>query len=209
MAIELTCDCGKGYRLGDDKAGKRLKCRDCGTLIQVQCVGDNHSEVSEMSDQVTGEVLPVRRRVGTKSSSAKKKSRRKSSRNTISHQRSLIICVVIATVVLIGGGIAYASVRMPRQQFNVLLKILLSSGVALAYFLGYDQLCRHRIRNEVESYDGTIQSISWRPFQGSFFTRGWTQGKHAKFYEVSYTDRDGRTQHSLVCCHWFGTNWDV
>ena len=69
MAIELTCDCGKGYRLNDDKVGKRFKCRDCGTLIQVPCVGDNHSEVSEMNDEVTGEVLPVRRRAGTKSSS--------------------------------------------------------------------------------------------------------------------------------------------
>ncbi len=209
MAIELTCDCGKGYRLNNDKAGKRFKCRDCSTLIQVPSADDNDSEVSETNDEVTGELLPVRRRAGTKSGSAKKKSRKKSSASTSGSKQPLIIGVAIAAVVLIGGSIAYASLQMPRQQFTYLFRILLSVGVALAYFVGYDQLCRHRIRYDVESYDGTIQSISWRPFQGAFFTRGWTQGKHAKFYEVSYKNRDGQTQHSLVCCHWFGTNWDV
>jgi len=30
MAIALTCDCGKNYRLRDELAGKRVKCPNCG-----------------------------------------------------------------------------------------------------------------------------------------------------------------------------------
>ena len=30
MAIALTCDCGKNYRLRDGLAGKRVKCPNCG-----------------------------------------------------------------------------------------------------------------------------------------------------------------------------------
>ena len=201
MAIEITCDCGKGYRLSDDKAGKRFKCRDCGTLIRVPSAVADDPEFGDGDEETLGEPLPVRRRSQSASGSGKKKSRRKSSGS----KRPLIIGGVIAVVALIAGAFAYASLKFSPQQ----LKVLGGAVAAVAYFVLYDQFCRYRIRGDVASYDGTVQSISWRPFQGAFFTRGWGRGKHAKFYEVSYTDRDGRTQHCLVCCHWFGTNWDV
>jgi hypothetical protein len=112
---------------------------------------------------------------------------------------------MIAVVALIGGGIAFASLKPTLPDL-----IVLGGAIAsVAYFVGYDQFCRYQIRRDVEFYGGTVQSISWQPFQGAFFTRGWTQGKRAKFYKVAYTDRDGQTQQSLVCCRWFGTNWHV
>ena len=205
MAIEITCDCGKAYRLNDDKAGKRFKCRDCGTLIQVPEPSADDSEFGDGEEEAMGEPLPVRRRSTTASGSAKKKSQKKSSSSTSGSKRPLIIGGVIAVVALVGGTLAFASLKLSPQQ----LKVLGGAVAAVAYFVLYDQFCRYRIRGDVASYDGTVQSISWRPFQGAFFTRGWGRGKHAKFYEVSHTNRDGRTQHSLVCCRWFGTNWDV
>lgn len=44
MAIEITCDCGKGYRVSGVKAGKRFKCRDCGTLLQVPNTNDGATD---------------------------------------------------------------------------------------------------------------------------------------------------------------------
>lgn len=205
MSIEVTCDCGKGYRLSDDKAGKQFKCRDCEALIRVPQANEDDSEFSGTDEETQGESLPVRRRSKNASGTGKKKSRKKSSGSTSSSKRPLIIGGVIAVVALVGGALAYASLKLSPQQ----LKVLGGAVAAVAYFVLYDQFCRYRIRSDVASYDGTVQRISWRPFQGAFFTRGWGRGKHAKFYEVSYTNRDGRTQHSLVCCHWFGTNWDV
>lgn len=36
MTIELDCQsCGKSYRLGDQLAGKKVKCKECGTTIKV------------------------------------------------------------------------------------------------------------------------------------------------------------------------------
>ncbi len=205
MAIEVTCECGKGYRVSDGKAGKRFKCRDCGTLIQVPEADDDHSEFGDTDQEPMGEPLPVRRRSKSASGSAKKKSRKKSAGSTGGTKRLLFVGGAIGVVALIGGGLVYASLKFSPQQMQVLGAV----AGALAYFVMYDQFCRYRIRSDIASYDGAAQSISWRPFQGAFFTRGWGQGKHAKFYEVTYADRDGRTQHSLVCCHWFGTNWDV
>lgn len=33
MAIRARCVCGKGYRVADDKAGKRMKCPECGHVM--------------------------------------------------------------------------------------------------------------------------------------------------------------------------------
>ena len=36
MPISVECrDCGAEYRVGDDKAGKKLKCKSCGTFIPI------------------------------------------------------------------------------------------------------------------------------------------------------------------------------
>ncbi len=38
MAIPVLCDCGKSYRLKDEFAGRRVKCRECGVTLQVPTV---------------------------------------------------------------------------------------------------------------------------------------------------------------------------
>lgn len=36
MSIHVQCqDCGKQYRVGDDKAGKRLRCKSCGAIVPI------------------------------------------------------------------------------------------------------------------------------------------------------------------------------
>lgn len=36
MPISVECEgCGKNYRLGDDKAGKKFKCKECGEVVSI------------------------------------------------------------------------------------------------------------------------------------------------------------------------------
>lgn len=35
MAIQVRCQCGKTYNLGDDKAGKRFRCQACQEIVEV------------------------------------------------------------------------------------------------------------------------------------------------------------------------------
>ena len=190
-----------------DKAGKRFKCHNCGELIRVpKGEGDAAAAVDDFGEDTdhesTADDVPSHRGSKVTKRASKKNARKKpAARN----KRWLLIGGVIAVVAMIGGGLALAGPRLTPQQ----IKLFGWPIGGLAYFILYDRLCRSQIRSDVEGYDGTIQTISWRPFQGAFFTRGWGRGKHARFYEVSYTNRDGRTQQSLVCCTWLGTNWDV
>lgn len=211
MPIKVTCECGKGYRLSDDKAGKRFKCRDCGSLVQVPDAddetADDDQDVSDDDPEVESEAdyVPSHRRPESAGRSAKKKTRNNAANSAFAKRRLLKMGSVIAVLALVAGGLVSANQRLPPKTMQALVGVM----GAVSYFILYDRLCRSRIRSDVASYDGTVQRISWRPLQGVFFTRGWTKGKHAKFYEVTYTQRDGRTQRSLVCCTWLGTNWDV
>ena len=45
MSISVRCNCGKKYSVSDDKAGKRIRCRDCGEIIEVP--DDSLVELSE------------------------------------------------------------------------------------------------------------------------------------------------------------------
>ncbi len=35
MAIPLTCDCGHSMQVNDDLAGRKVRCRQCGTILEV------------------------------------------------------------------------------------------------------------------------------------------------------------------------------
>jgi hypothetical protein len=73
----------------------------------------------------------------------------------------------------------------------------------------FDYYSRRTIREEIESYGGTINRIQWRPFQGWFFSTGWTRRRRGvHFYYVTYTDRDAQRRSGLCAVSLWGTRWD-
>ena len=73
-----------------------------------------------------------------------------------------------------------------------------------------DYYNRRRIREEIEGYGGTVDRIQWRPFQGLFFSTGWTRRRRRiHFYQVTYADRDAQRRSGLCAVSpWGGTAWD-
>lgn len=66
MSISVICDCGKGYRVPDHVAGKKMKCKSCGTAISVPREDDNDFGLDELNldafpDQDVDNDLPPRR----------------------------------------------------------------------------------------------------------------------------------------------------
>ncbi|KKL93191.1 hypothetical protein LCGC14_1877180, partial [marine sediment metagenome] len=43
MTIEITCQCGKTYTVGDETAGKTAKCQACGASIAIPAPGADAS----------------------------------------------------------------------------------------------------------------------------------------------------------------------
>ena len=35
MSIVVQCDCGKKYKIGNDKAGKKIRCKECGGVVEI------------------------------------------------------------------------------------------------------------------------------------------------------------------------------
>ena len=214
MTISVTCDCGKGYRVSADKAGLRFKCRDCGTLLRVpDADGDNSADEADRDDDLEmepdAEYVPTHRRVWARLRSKKKDARDK--KKFATRKKWLFIVGGAAAVV---GGLTYANDRFPQVMIRVwpvvavFLEYLLIPTIV--FFLG-QWTCRRQIRLEVKSRDGTVMSISWQPFQGLPFTKAWGLGIHpvaGAFYEVTYIDRDGKTQHSTVGFTARGMRWD-
>ena len=44
MTISVQCECGKRYKVGDDKAGKRIKCRECGGAVSIPVRDDEFDD---------------------------------------------------------------------------------------------------------------------------------------------------------------------
>lgn len=214
MAIEITCECGKGYCVSDDKAGKRFKCRDCGTLLQVPNANGGATDDEDDGDddvemEPDAEYVPAHHRAAAKARSAKKSAR--DQKWAAVWKRWLLIGGGVVAVI---GGLTYANARIPQVMMRIWPVILFFLQFLLAptivFFLGQCS-CRRRIREEIGSHDGTVTNISWQPFQGLPFTKAWGLGIHpvgGLFYSVTYTDRDGTTQHSTVGFTARGMRWD-
>ena len=211
MSIEVTCDCGKGYRVRADKAGKRFKCRECGSLLQVSDANsaDDTDDDDDVEMEQETEYVPAHHSASAKARSAKKSARDR--KRAAAWKRWLLIGGSVAVVF---GGLTCANVFFPRVMLRVwpvasfYLQFLLIPTFVL---LVADWSCRRRIREEIRSHDGTVTSISWRPFQGLPFTKAWGLGIHpvgGRFYRVAYVDRDGVTQHSMVGFTARGMRWD-
>ena len=192
MAIEVTCECGKGYRVKADMVGKRFKCRECGTLVRVPNANgeETDEEIDLGEDEVRNEpeakYVPMHRRLWARRRSAKRDARTK--KNAAARNRWLLITgkvfAGIGLVALIYRAVVWAEVYLRPEQKTFLW---LTVGVP-GYFVLSDRMNRLSIRNTLSRYDETVQEISWRPFRNFFnINGGWPP--HLFYYEVRLLDR--------------------
>ena len=207
MSISVTCDCGKGYRVSEDKAGLRFKCRDCGTLLRVpDADGENSADETERDDDLEMEpdadYVPAHHRAAAEERSAKKNARTK--KLAAKRNRWLLISGgVVASVALVWGSIALANAYLRPEQRSLLWFLI---GVP-AFFVLCDWLRRRSIRNTLQSYDETVQSISWRPFMNFFHANG-SFPPRLYYYEVRYLDRYGNARRRSVAFIRRRRTWD-
>ncbi|WP_417392203.1 DUF1559 domain-containing protein [Gimesia sp.] len=105
MTINFQCKkCGKNYKVSDDKAGKKVKCRQCDAPVRIPELDTD--ELSEDWEEPEPEFeAPARRRKSSPSrNKAKPKSRKKSA--TGSNQNKFIAGGAVA-LVLIGSGLLF------------------------------------------------------------------------------------------------------
>jgi len=103
MAIQFKCKkCGKDYKVSDDKAGKKFKCRQCAAPVQIPDT-DVEDLSEDWDDDEAESAAPVRRRSkSTTKSKSKAKDKKKSSSGA--NQNLLIIGGIVALLVVGGGG---------------------------------------------------------------------------------------------------------
>lgn len=117
MPITIKCRCGKKYVLDDKKAGKTLRCKECGAPINVPA-DDEDDYLNDDSDM---RVLPVAPRVLPRESSTPlRPAAPRGPRSTSSNPVLWIIGGVAAFFLLIimscGGCILYVGYNVNRAR---------------------------------------------------------------------------------------------
>ncbi len=51
MSIEVSCECGKRFRVGDQFAGKRGRCKACGRTVTVPAAAEAPAQPLELADE--------------------------------------------------------------------------------------------------------------------------------------------------------------
>ncbi|WP_417377796.1 DUF1559 domain-containing protein [Gimesia sp.] len=103
MTINFQCkQCGKNYKVSDDKAGKKVKCRQCDASVRIpELEVDDFSEDWEEPEYEA----PARRR---KSSASRNQSKSKSRKKTATgSNQTLLIAGGAVALILIGGGLFF------------------------------------------------------------------------------------------------------
>lgn len=208
MAIEISCECGKRYHVSDDKAGKRFKCRDCGTLLQVPNANDRTTDDKGDGDddvemEPDAEYVPAHHRAAAKARSVKKSARERKRSETLKRWFFIGGGVIVGGSLIVGGLICADTFLRPEQKNFLWFTIAVP-----AFFVLGDQLRRHSIRSTLHSYGETVQSISWRPFKNFFnLNGGWPPRLY--FYEVRYLDRyDNARSRDVAFDRRRGMVWD-
>jgi hypothetical protein len=102
MTIQVKCrGCGRSYRLRDDLAGRRLKCKDCGKAMQVPAADDDQFE-----DEFEGLPPATRRKSPQRGTSraAKRKPRRHSQTSQID---TTVVLMGILCLLHSAGSVAW------------------------------------------------------------------------------------------------------
>lgn len=117
MTITVECgECGKGYKVRDEVAGKRFKCKKCAQPIRVpkeQVDSDDsfldgivEAEAEAPAyDDVDGEALPPAVRRKTKPKSKPREKRKKKRKQATGRDQTSVVMGVLC--LLQGGGIYY------------------------------------------------------------------------------------------------------
>lgn len=137
MPIEVTCpSCDKKYKVKDDAAGKKIRCKNCETVIKIPLVEqaeeqDPWDSVDEREQEEEPEPPPPPRRSSTSKSA--KRSRKSSSAG--------LPVTIIASLSIIGLMMAFclfSVFKMATSQpinlpglVGVVLRILIDTGLIL------------------------------------------------------------------------------
>jgi hypothetical protein len=107
MTISFKCrKCGKQYKVSDDKAGRKIKCRQCEAVMKIPVLeaDDFLEELDDDEDDLEMDFTPpVRRRKQSPTRSAKPKRKKKKSKSG-SNQGVAIAVGAVAFLVMAGVG---------------------------------------------------------------------------------------------------------
>ena len=110
MAITVSCDCGKTYRVGDDKAGKKIKCKDCGAVLAVPSGEEDAVEVEEEWESPAPR-RPAPRAGSTRSGSRASRPAAKKSASGGGVPAAVFIAIAIVLFLMVGGTGAYYLIK--------------------------------------------------------------------------------------------------
>jgi F0F1-type ATP synthase assembly protein I len=159
MPIKVICECGKTYAVGEDKRGKRFRCKECGETCQVpapkrkaarpkpELEYDEYDDYGDDYDEYDDYDEPAPRRSSVKKKSSKGKSKsskkkRKSSSDGPSPLKMIggIISMVLGAgiMVFVGGAMfgAWGDGDAGRRPFKAIGFGLTLIGVGWYWFTG-------------------------------------------------------------------------
>lgn len=202
MPFVAECDfCGKPHRCRDTSHGKSITCKQC----EVPFIAINLQR--SQPDVIDTRKLPPRRkrRAKPKQQSASFDTDEMALAASESFWNSKNLMFVFGGCAVVFGAAAYFATPFIPE----LIRRVMALCAGASMFLAHHQFCRQKIRAEIESFGGQVDSIRWRPFQGAFFGRGWHVQRIYTFFTVLYRERDGLPKDEMCGVSWiFGTRWD-
>ena len=102
MPIEVSCrKCGKAYRVKDERAGTKIKCKDCQTVIEVPQASEDDYADEMWSESAT---QPLRSRNKPRTNVAVKKTTG-STGGTLIKKVFGVLALLLAGVMVLGIGV--------------------------------------------------------------------------------------------------------
>ncbi|WP_417849716.1 hypothetical protein [Thalassoglobus sp.] len=131
MIIKVSCaECSHEYRLSENKAGRKFRCKECGEAVSVPGQAeedwDDFGSLADEDDLEDDSDQPYR---PPRSSSRKKRRKSSQSRNTNHENVSRSIRAICVLYVVIGGMFTIASLALfSREPILSLVLLPLGSG---------------------------------------------------------------------------------
>ncbi|TWT51874.1 hypothetical protein KOR42_33480 [Thalassoglobus neptunius] len=120
MAISFKCSCGRGFKVPDEAAGKKMKCKECGEVVQVPspkvkqkvaappaCEDDYGMNFGLKEDPILQELPPRKRRADDEPKRKKGSKSKKQNSNT-----GIKVAVGVGALLIAGIGGFFAVQNM-------------------------------------------------------------------------------------------------
>ena len=109
MSIAISCgNCGKKYKIGDDKAGKKFRCKECSEPIRVPVAenefGDSWDELCEDYGAPSAALPPVSGSAASQGRSSSSRGKKRPARKSKSGPNVGVIAIIAASVLLLVGA---------------------------------------------------------------------------------------------------------